>query len=160
MHNGHSQWTICRRRSNSKPLVSRPTRPLAYNGIKAPARMIDRRKFVILLSSMPLIGKAMLAVCLKPDDKRRVPPGFEQCNICGEYNGTTDASNLSWNSGDPPTGEISVSCLCHGILCPRCGKNLIHRPISNSYYPDVNEVWHSPWFAGMIPCSDCRAKEM
>jgi hypothetical protein len=35
--------------------VSRPTRPFAYNGIKAPqsARMIDRRKFVALLSAVP-----------------------------------------------------------------------------------------------------------
>jgi hypothetical protein len=121
--------------------------------------MIDRRNFVILLSSMPFIGKAMLAVCLKPEDKP-VPLGFEQCNICGEFNGITDASNLSWGDRFCPTGEISVSCLCHGILCRSCGKNLIHRPISNSYHPDVNEVWPFPWFAGMIPCSECRAKKL
>jgi len=61
---------------------------------------------VVLLSAVPLIGKAMLAVCLKPERKPRVPPGFEQCNICGESNGRTDASNLSWN-GTPPTGETA-----------------------------------------------------
>jgi len=56
--------------------------------------MIDRRKFVALLSAVPLIGNAMLAVCLKPERKPRVPPGFEQCNVCDEFNGTTDVSNL------------------------------------------------------------------
>jgi hypothetical protein len=119
--------------------------------------MIDRRKFVALLSSLPLIGKTMLAVCLQ--DKPLVPMGYVQCDVCGEFNGTTDARNLSWNSSDPPTGEISVTCLCHGIPCPKCKAKLVHRPITNSYDPDANKIWHSPYFAGLIPCSECRAKE-
>jgi hypothetical protein len=120
--------------------------------------MIDRRKFVSLLSAVRLIGKSMLAVCLKPDDKPPVPAGYVRCDVCNEYNGTTDASNLSWNSSPPPTGEIIVTCLCYGIPCPKCKAKLIHRPITNSYDPDANKIWHSPYFAGMIPCSECRAK--
>src|SRR5690348_4997837 len=91
--------------------------------------MIDRREFVTLVSALPLCGKRMLASSVKRENRSPLPPGFVQCDAWGEFNGTTDASNLSWNSSDPPNGEISVSC-----LCPRCKKNLIHRPISNTYY--------------------------
>jgi hypothetical protein len=82
------------------------------NSSKLAARRmhIDRRKFVPLLSVVPFIGKRMLVICQKPKDKPREPPGYERCDVCNEYNGTTDASNLSWNSSPPPTGEISVTC--------------------------------------------------
>ncbi len=76
---------------------------------------------------------------------------------CGEFNGSTDASNLSWSGSHQPVGEISVSCLCQRIPCPRCKKNLIHRPISNAYYPTSKRIEHSPYFAGLIVCSECRA---
>jgi hypothetical protein len=118
--------------------------------------MIDRRKFVALLSAVPLIGRGMLAFSVKREGKPPLPPGFVQCDTCAEFNGTTDASNLSWNSSDPPTGEISVSCLCHAILCPRCKKNLIHRPISNTYYLASNRIEHWPYFAGLGGCAECR----
>jgi hypothetical protein len=119
--------------------------------------LIDRRKFVALLSVAPFVGKTMLAVCLKPEDKPPLPSGYVQCDVCGEFNGRTDPKNLSWGDRYRPAGQISVTCLCHGIPCPRCKKTLIHRPVSNTYYPDVNEVWHWPYFAGLGGCTECRA---
>ena len=116
--------------------------------------MISRRKFVGLLAAVPLVGKAWLASTLKP----AIPRGYVQCDVCGEFNGSTDAKNLSWRGGRPPSGKISVTCLCHGIPCKRCGR-LMHRPISNTYYPGANEVGHWPYFVGCFPCAECRAKE-
>lgn len=120
--------------------------------------MLNRRRFVALLLSLPLVGKAALAACLKPEDQLPLPPGYVQCDVCGEFNGSTDAMNLSW--GDRLRGErkISVRCLCQGIPCPRCKTTLIHRPVSTTYYPETNEVWHWPYFAELIPCAKCRSK--
>jgi len=47
--------------------------------------MVNRRKFVALLSLVPLIGTIVLAVWLRPED--HPPPGFVQCNVCREFNG-------------------------------------------------------------------------
>jgi hypothetical protein len=93
----------------------------------------------------------------------QIPPGFERCPVCGEYNGSTAAKNLH-RGPNPPDREdseriISVSCLCRGIPCPKCGKNLIHRPISNQYDEATNTVEHWPYFSGMCPCPECRSKE-
>jgi hypothetical protein len=118
--------------------------------------MIDRRKFVTLVSALPLFGKRMLASSVKRENKSQLPPGFVQCGVCGEFNGSTDAKNLSSGNRCRPSGRISVTCLCHGIPCPRCKTRLIHRPITNTYYPDVNEVWHWPYFAGLAGCTECR----
>ncbi|MGH7152204.1 MAG: hypothetical protein ACREIU_15975, partial [Planctomycetota bacterium] len=84
----------------------------------------------------------------------RLPPGFVRCRRCGEFNGTTRARYL--NTRDHPSERISVLCLCGGIPCRRCGKNRIHRPISNTYHEEDNSVWHTPWFASQIPCEECR----
>jgi hypothetical protein len=35
----------------------------------------------------------------------------------------------------------------------------MHQPASDSYYPEAHEVWHTPYFAGLFPCAECRAKE-
>jgi len=53
--------------------------------------MINRRKFVALLSSVPLLGND-LAAYLKPENQ---PPEFVRCNVCGEFNGSTETMNLS-----------------------------------------------------------------
>jgi|HubBroStandDraft_5_1064220.scaffolds.fasta_scaffold627136_1 hypothetical protein len=88
-----------------------------------------------------------------------VPDGYIRCEVCGEFNGTTDASNLSWADAWPQTGPITVTCICYGILCRRCEKTKIHRPISNTYYPESNEVWHHPYFEGLDPCGNCHRDE-
>jgi hypothetical protein len=120
--------------------------------------MIDRRKFVALLSSVPLAVKTALAACLKLEDQPPPPPGFVRCKDCGEFNGSTNAANLSWGDHFHPAGQISVTCLCHGVICPCCKGTLIHRPVSNTYYPEANEVWHWPYFAGLAGCAKCRSK--
>jgi hypothetical protein len=110
-----------------------------------------------------------------------VPPGFERCPDCGEYNGRTAARHLSWElPPDPfedmsrevedwlrekkseiaqtmdPGQVISVTCLCHGPLCRRCGVTRMHKPGSNSYEPETNTIGHWPGICGMMPCEACR----
>jgi len=119
--------------------------------------MINRRKFVALLSLVPLVGKSKLLAWLMPKDRPPLPPGYIRCNVCGEFNGSTDAKNLSGKNYSR-TGKISVTCLCHGIPCPRCKMALIHRPVSNTYDPEANEIRHWPYFAGLMRCAECRRK--
>lgn len=92
-----------------------------------------------------------------------IPPGFVQCEVCGLYNGRTQWENLNWPEGldseDESEATVSVTCLCHGIVCGTCKQNKILRPGSNVYYPETNSVEHVPCFAGMMPCQECRAKE-
>ena len=91
--------------------------------------------------------------------KEKIPEGFVKCQVCGEYNGETKKKNLNWgDSAIKVLGEedISVSCLCQGIICRKCGKNKIHRPISNSYYQEDNSVWHHSYLSGMRFCDECR----
>jgi hypothetical protein len=93
-------------------------------------------------------------------ERSKIPPGFHRCQHCGEYNGTTKAKYLCWELPVlDPEEAISVRCLCKGIPCPQCGQGLVHRPISNSYDAKTNSIWHSPWFSGMIPCYECKARE-
>ncbi len=90
-----------------------------------------------------------------------IPSGFERCPVCGEFNGETKAKNLSQGSATlvpNPESVVTVLCLCGGIPCPRCKKNKIHRPISNSYHEKTNTVGHWPYFAGMMVCRECRAE--
>src|SRR6516162_2497313 len=87
--------------------------------------------------------------------KELLSPGFVRCEACGEYNGSTDEGNLARGKDRQRTGNIvTVSCLCHGIPCKHCGK-LKHRPISNSYDPETNTIWHTPHFAGSFGCAEC-----
>ncbi len=92
------------------------------------------------------------------------PPGLTRCPVCGEYRGSILARYLDWNveplDASGLDEEIDVSCLCEGILCRRCEKNRIHRPISNSYDPGTNTILHHPWFSYLKPCSACRSGEM
>lgn len=95
-------------------------------------------------------------------EKSRLPAGFERCAVCGEFNGATEARNLSWggsSSPPSPTTIVTVSCLCKGVPCQRCKKNLVHRSGSNTYYEASNSVEHAPWFAGMMPCRPCHDLE-
>ena len=92
----------------------------------------------------------------------RLPPGLVRCERCGEFNGTTKRKFLRPEAPRPwlkRHDRISVTCLCGGIVCPRCKKNMIHRPVSNSYEEKTNEIGHWPWFSGMMPCKECRQRE-
>lgn len=82
------------------------------------------------------------------------------------YNGQSAMKNFSFDQdGDDPEeddesdGMVAVQCLCHGILCRRCKRNRILEPGSNVYDPESNSFEHIPYFAAMMPCSECRAKE-
>jgi hypothetical protein len=87
---------------------------------------------------------------------------FSKCEKCGEYNGRVKNKDLNWEGffhKDEEEKYTTLSCLCKGILCPRCKKNKIHRPISNSYDPKNNTIGHWPWFTGWMPCEECRKKD-
>jgi hypothetical protein len=76
------------------------------------------------------------------DSPHPIPNGLTKCAACGEYRGKVHASALNWNweRPDDPERRIGVTCLCDGILCSRCKRNKIHRPIT-------------------IPCAECQSKE-
>jgi|SRR3989344_2021737 len=94
-----------------------------------------------------------------------VPKGLYKCEKCGEYKGSVMEKDLNWDDSFNKAGveksekHLTVSCLCDGILCPICKKNKIHRPISNSYDPETNQIWHHPYFTGMMGCGKCREKK-
>ena len=91
-----------------------------------------------------------------------IPEGLVRCEVCGEYRGKVMYKDLNWEgSFDKENKEkseecLGVSCLCEGILCAKCKKNKIHRPISNSYNEEDNSIGHWPYFSGMRPCDECR----
>jgi hypothetical protein len=76
------------------------------------------------------------------------------------WTGLVDRRKLKEGSpfveGDP---FATVLCLCDGPLCKHCGKNRILRPISSHYDEKDNSLWHMPYFGGLIPCDECKAKE-
>jgi hypothetical protein len=118
-------------------------------------------KFLLDNNKIILAGKSYIydLSASKLWEENKIPEGFIKCEVCGEYNGETKMKNL--NGGSPLSDEeseeyISVSCLCKGIPCPKCKKNKIHRPITNSYSEEDNSVGHWPYFSGMRACDECR----
>jgi len=94
--------------------------------------------------------------------KYKIPNGLYKCEQCGEYKGKVMEKDLNWdnyfNKAEVEKSEkyLTVSCLCDGIICPKCKKNKIHRPISNSYNVENNTIEHWPYFTGMMGCSECK----
>lgn len=94
--------------------------------------------------------------------EKKIPEGFIKCGVCGECKGKTKKKNLNW--GMPLSDEeledyVGVSCICEGILCPKCKINKIHRPGSNEYDEKDNQIWHSPILPCAPLCSECRNKK-
>lgn len=94
---------------------------------------------------------------------KKIPEGLVRCEVCGEYKGEVKEKDLNWNDlyfnkaeAEKSEEYLSVSCLCDGILCHKCKKNKIHRPISNSYDEIDNDIGYWPWFTGMMPCKECK----
>lgn len=85
-----------------------------------------------------------------------IPIGLRRCLQCGRLRGTT-----YWPEPDEPgfLTETPISCLCDGIVCARCRKNAIFRPISNYFDDETARVRHVPWFAAQRPCAECAAQE-
>ena len=69
---------------------------------------------------------------------KKIPNGLCKCEICGEFKGKVMKKDLNWESYFDKENKknsaeyLTVSCLCDGILCPKCKKNKIHRR-DNSY---------------------------
>ena len=118
--------------------------------------MTIRRAFIASLAWLPATAEAWLGKPFHTTKRWKIPPGFTPCPTCGEFNGKTLSSNWAGKRKDEKEKLVSVSCRCKGFLCRGCGKNTIHRPISNSYEPESNTVGHWPWFTGMMQCRECR----
>jgi hypothetical protein len=127
-------------------------KPNPPDGLKAIERMISLQRILEGKSKVPVI----------PKRKRVIPPGYVRCEVCGEYNGSTAWENLAWGGFDyfEPGHMVSVKCICHGKLCPKCGVNRLRVPGSNSYEPETNEIGHWPGMIAMFSwCGDCRRKK-
>ena len=76
---------------------------------------------------------------------------LRRCSQCGELTGEAFVD-------DPWEGPvyIPVLCLCEGIVCSRCRRRAIRRPISNFYDEATGRVIHTPWFGYLVPCLDCH----
>ena len=91
----------------------------------------------------------------------KIPDGLYKCPKCGEYKGKVQEKDLNWEGSSRektgPTSEeyLTVSCLCDGILCPRCHKNQMHRPVSNCYEEELNKVLHYSALIGWGGCQEC-----
>ena len=92
----------------------------------------------------------------------KVPKGLNKCKICGEYKGEVKAKYLNWfdSSDIDPNEVIIISCLCDGIICPKCHITKMHRPISNKYNEETNSMSHIPWFMGQAGCGKCRKSKL
>lgn len=99
------------------------------------------------------------SIALVYDDYATIPESLVKCAVCGEYRGTAKMKELNRGSlleEEQSDDIVTFSCLCQGILCPRCKRNRIHRPISNTYSPETNSMMHYPYFSGMMGCAECR----
>jgi len=80
-----------------------------------------------------------------------LPPGLYRCEECGEIRGITLKPTY-----DREVGPAKSTCLCDGLICPRCGGRGIHRPTSNLYHLDDGQFWHFPSFARS--CALCKGR--
>jgi hypothetical protein len=96
------------------------------------------------------------------ESKQGIPEGLYKCERCGEYKGKVMEKDLTWDNSFNKTEKseeyLTVSCLCDGILCNKCKKNKIHRPTSNSYNEEENNVLHHPYLSGIMDCGECKEK--
>lgn len=74
--------------------------------------------------------------------------GLARCPECHEFRGMCATED----------GEVRLLCICEGILCRRCGRRNIRRPISDHFNDSDGRIWHTPYFMGFFPCADCRAE--
>jgi hypothetical protein len=130
-----------------------------FNKVLIPARK-GKIKVDFLFQKTPFPNGRSFIIKLK--NMQNLEQYFCKCRKCGEYNGAIKKKELypkgSFNEEEAEE-YITVSCLCNGILCSRCKKNKINRPISNSYCPGSNTIEHWPWFTGWMLCRECMKKD-
>jgi hypothetical protein len=80
-------------------------------------------------------------------DQRRL----RRCRRCGELRGEAVVEDRCEG-----IVRVQVACVCSGTPCPRCGKRLVRRPISNHYDEYAGAVWHTPRFGYHSRCASCR----
>jgi hypothetical protein len=65
---------------------------------------------------------------------------LSRCCVCGELRGG------------------SCLCLCDGLVCAVCGRDTIHRPISDYYDESAGQIIHVPYFAALKECGACGSR--
>jgi len=92
-------------------------------------------------------------------ERHAIQPRLYRCEVCREWVGIANRRLLAPGQRTEQDSFTAVLCLCDGPLCRRCGRNRIHRPISNYYDEAGDSIWHVPYFAGLAPCRECRLEE-
>lgn len=75
--------------------------------------------------------------------------GLTRCGECGEFRGTCS------DEGE----ELRLLCICEGIPCRLCKRNLVRRPTSEHFGEAYGSIQHTPWFSGLIPCAECKQEQ-
>jgi len=87
---------------------------------------------------------------------KMAPEGLARCPVCGELRGRALFP-------EPPNhttfSAATASCWCDGLVCGACGKDRIHRPISNYYDERSGHLIHVPYFRAMASCDECGKKD-
>ena len=91
-------------------------------------------------------------------ERHPIQPKLFRCEECGEWTGIANRRLLSSDQRTEHDSFTAVLCRCDGPLCRRCGRNRIHRPISNFFDGEDDSIWHVPYFAGLAPCGECRGR--
>jgi hypothetical protein len=86
------------------------------------------------------------------------PRGLVRCPVCHEYRGAVRNEDLPAAS-QRENAVVAVLCICDGIPCRKCGKNPIHRPISNFWDEARGALVHCPWFSAQVPCKPCLEEQ-
>jgi hypothetical protein len=88
------------------------------------------------------------------DEKERLPRGLYRCENCGAIRGVTrvrayDGIHMV---------ELKSVCFCEGLVCRKCGRRRIRRPITDYYDPADGRWIHVPYFAAQFGlCRKCYA---
>ena len=69
---------------------------------------------------------------------------LQKCKKCGECKGVITEDEE----------DIYIACLCEGVLCRKCEKTMVHKPISNYFDEQNNQIIHIPSFSPCL-CAGC-----
>lgn len=139
-------------------LIASPPRATPESNMPSPDRLTVNRALVADATETQRPHVATNLPGAATPSVRPVPPGLVRCPVCNEYRGTSlieDQSPHSRKKGD----AVTVLCICDGIPCSKCGKERIHRPISNYWSEASGTILHCSYFSAQMPCAKCRAKK-
>ena len=87
-----------------------------------------------------------------------IPRGLVRCEVCHEYRGAVRNDDLP-TASQREEAVVAVLCICDGIPCRKCGKDRIHRPISNYWDEARGASYLLSVVQRQAPCKRCRAEQ-